>query len=110
MNSGKTFWIWLAGFWEGEGSLNRSIGIRITQKNPIPLWKIQQVAGGVVAKEIMGGGQRYWRWRVTSDSEVRAILTKIRPFLTFRLMEVNSYLFDRPKRKYNRHRIVRTML
>jgi len=30
MNSGKTFWVWLAGFWEGEGSLNRSIGIRMS--------------------------------------------------------------------------------
>ncbi len=101
------FWGWLAGFWEADGSLGKP-GLRITQKSPIPLWKIQQVCGGVVVadKKVWHNGRLYYVWRVTNSPDIRAILMKMRPHLRFRLMQVNRYLDETPKRIYKRQVIV----
>ena len=104
-SSNLEFLAWLAGFWEGEGSL--SIGpsvapnyprarLQIKQVNKEPLELIRSKLGGILRVE-SGKGWRLgkkpiWRWVVNKRLEVIRILRLVLPHLRFRKKDVEHKL------------------
>ena len=101
------FLAWLAGFWEGEGSLSvrktstkkrgdfwhRSV-MSIKQKKVEPLQLIQSKLGGRVSIEKAGKNRLYpiHRWEVSKRAEVIRIAHLLVPFLKFRGEDVKAKL------------------
>lgn len=78
---------WAAGFLEGEGNFgvnNRKLGrrgshvVRATQKNPEPLYKLQQILGGSIMNPRADG---YGEWR-TYGARARGIMLTLFSFLS----------------------------
>jgi hypothetical protein len=108
----EIFWAWLAGFWEGEGSLyphaylkdGRSTGMRltITQSDRRPLDHIESKLGGRVYpqkyrpidKRGVKCNAPVYKWDVYRIALIRKIVSHFRPYLVFRGSAVDKALSD----------------
>ena len=79
---------WLAGLFEGEGSLTTAphhvgcqLRIKMTDKDVID--KIQSIAGGTKGpvKTYQAHHKQAWEWRLSSRNYVYPLLVKLLPFM-----------------------------
>lgn len=106
----REFMAWMAGFWEGEGSLDTGGRISISQKDPTPLKLIHQKFGGRLTQRVRKRGfvpnNPIWEWTVTFRKDTINILEQMIPFLKFRRGDVEKkleILKEREKRNPGRH-------
>jgi hypothetical protein len=112
----EEFWAWLAGFWEGEGSLNLYADKRGGNRTLRPLLTVSQsdrapidyiyerLRVGGVSLDTQRGKRNYmkaenrvieackdcWIWQVQSKREVLEILQRMLPHLRFKADEVRQ--------------------
>jgi len=90
MSNEEIFKSWVAGFFEGEGSIiitkrpRNSYGVRVslTQKVPEPLEAVSKIWGGKVFEQFRESG-RIFRWRLSNKKALR-FLKDIEPYLVFK--------------------------
>ena len=86
-----TFTIWMAGFYEGEGSVSNDISnanklrMSISQNDPTPLYRAQQIWGGSVRKRVRkspASGKICigYEWRCCHHKSL-IFLSDIRPYM-----------------------------
>lgn len=99
-NINQEFLAWLAGFWEGEGSLEASdkhSRISIAQTDPTPLHFIQRKIGsGQVRISEWRRKPHYkdkWIWEINRRPDIIKVVILIIPYLKFRRKKVVDKLF-----------------
>jgi len=88
--SKRDFYLWLAGFVDGEGSIGVTSGpgrlrLRISNTNEIVLRYIQYLVGGWISGPKERGKNSKPHWTITiSGTKGKTILEKILPFLVIK--------------------------
>lgn len=101
----QLFWVWLAGFWEGEGSAFVSEGNRATfgigqqgkRGKKVCLYMQKETGFGHIYPNKTPTGKTLYYWKVTSLSQVMEILERIKPYLRFREKQVEQVLLEAQK-------------
>lgn len=102
-------WAYIAGFIDGEGSFSvihsktRWCGLRISanQRDPRPLWWIQERIGGTVTRCMKlnpNTGKRVvmWTWQSSARQRVYVIIRSIWPYLIVKAEQADLLLQYKP--------------